>query len=150
MRVIGGFLMVLFFTAMPVFAQEQPPSADDIVSKMQSKLNLTQDQVTAITPIIEKYTSQREQLRQSAEDGTADRDSMRSQMKQLKEDEKQDLSQVLSADQLSQWEQMQGQMRKHGGDGNGGGSWGGGGRPQGNEGEGTGNMGGGDNPPPQN
>jgi len=140
-KALCGCLLVLFFTVMPVFAQEQPPSADDIVSKMQSKLNLTQDQVTAITPIIEKYTSQREQLRQSVEDGTADRNSMRSQMKQLREEEKQDLGQVLSADQLSQWEQFQGQMHKHGGDGNGGGSWGGG------QGHGDGA---GDNPPPQN
>jgi chromosome segregation ATPase len=138
--------MILFFTAMPLYAQDQssgdahqPPSADEIVSKMQSKLNLTQDQVTAITPIIEKYTSKREELRQSVEDGTADRDSMRSQMKELKADEGQELSQVLSADQLSQWQQMQSQGRhKHSGEG--GGESGG---------EGSGNGGGTDNPPPQ-
>ena len=76
---------------------------------MQSKLNLTQDQVAAVTPIIEKYSSKREELRQSMENGTADKDSIRSQMKQLKEDENQELSQVLSADQMSQWEQMQSQ-----------------------------------------
>ena len=74
---------------------------------MQSKLNLTPDQVTAITPIIEKYSSKREELRQSMEDGTADQDSLRSQMKQLKTDEQQELGQVLSADQMSQWKQMQ-------------------------------------------
>ena len=109
MKAICACLMFLFLTILPVFAQDQPPSADDIVSKMQSKLNLTQDQVAAITPIIEKYSSKREELRQSMEDGTADRDSMRSQMKQLKTDEDQELSQVLSSDQMSQFEQMQAQ-----------------------------------------
>jgi len=119
--------MVLSLMLGPAFGQDQPsgdehqpPSADQIVSMMQSKLNLTSDQVSAITPIIEKYSSKREELRQSMEDGTADRDSMRSQMKQLREDEKQELSQVLSTDQISQWEQMQ--KHKHGG-----GAWGSGG-----------------------
>jgi hypothetical protein len=122
MKITSLFLMVLFFTpplagVVPVFAQDQPPSeehqppsAEDIIAKMQSKLNLTQDQVNAITPIIEKYSSKREALRQSMEDGTADRDTIGSQMKQSKTDEKQELSQVLSADQMNQFEQM---MNRH-------------------------------------
>ena len=120
MKAIYGCLAVLFLSVMPVFAQEQPVSADDIVSKIQSKLNLTQDQASAITPIIEKYTSKRQELKQGVEDGTIERNDMRSQMKQLKEDEKQDLSQVLSADQISQWEQMQNQGHHHSDNGNGG------------------------------
>ena len=114
--------LLLLTLVLPAFAQDQAPSADDIVSKMQAALNLTSDQVSAITPIIEKYASQREELRQSVEDGTADRDSVRSQMKELRESEKQDLSQVLSSDQLSQWEklQAQGKHHKHGSDSSGG------------------------------
>lgn len=106
--------MVLFFIALPAFAQDQPPSeehqppsAGDIVSKMQSKLNLTQDQVTAVSPIIEKYSSKRQELRQGIEDGTTEEDSIRSQMKQLIADEHQELSQFLSSEQMGQWEQMQ-------------------------------------------
>src|SRR5271154_3149949 len=115
-------LMVLSFTLScmgmldPVFAQgqpagddRQPPSAEDIVAKMQSKLNLTQDQVTAVTPIIEKYSSKHQDLRKSMQDATADRDSMHAQMKQLKADEKQELSQVLSTDQMGQFDQMMNQ-----------------------------------------
>jgi len=113
MRKIYAFTMALCLIALPVFAQGEPPSAEDIVSKMQSKLSLTQDQVTAITPIVEKFTSKRQELRQGTEDGTIERGSMRNQMKQLKDEEKQELSQVLSADQLSQWEKMQRQMRQH-------------------------------------
>ena len=117
--------MVLFFTptlmgVVPVYAQDQqpgdghqPPSAEDIVAKMQSKLNLTQDQVAAVTPIIEKFSTKRDELRQSMEDGTADKESIHSQMKELREDEKQELSQVLSSDQISQWQQMQGHGHKH-------------------------------------
>ena len=72
MKMVYAFLIFLFLTARPVFAQDQPqgdekhqpPSADDIVTKMQSKLDLTQDQVAAVTPIIEEYSSKREELRQ--------------------------------------------------------------------------------------
>ena len=107
-------LVVILFSANSIFAQDQPPSADQIVSRMQSKLNLTQDQVTAITPIIEKYTAKRMELKQGVEDGTIDRHDMRDQMQELKADQKQELSQILNPDQLSQWETMQGhQMHQH-------------------------------------
>jgi hypothetical protein len=118
MKLLYACILGLFVSTVSVFAQDeqsggdhQPPSADQIVSMMQSKLSLTQDQVTAVTPIIEKYTSKREELRQSIQDGSADKDSIRGQMKQLKTDESQELSQVLSADQLSQWQQMMSQHR---------------------------------------
>src|SRR5580698_1055252 len=134
MRMKAAFacMMVVFMATVPVFAQDQPsgderqpPSAADIVAKMQSVLNLTQDQVTAITPIIEKYSSKRDELRQSMEDGTADKDSIHGQMKQLREDETQELSQVLSSDQISQWQQMQGHGHKHDSGGEAGGGEGG-------------------------
>ena len=132
MKFLSALLMIFCLAVMPGWAQDpsagdehQPPSADQIVAQMQAKLNLTQNQVTAITPIIEKYSSQREELRQRAEDGTADRDSMHAQMKQLTEDEKQELSQVLSADQMGQWEQMMSHARhkysSEGSENNGGG-----------------------------
>lgn len=119
MKMIYGLLMALFCGILPLYAQDQPPNADDIVVKMQSKLNLTQDQVTAITPIVEKYMAKHQELRQNMEDGTADKDSMRSQMKQLRASENQELSQFLSSDQMSQWEEMQSQAgHKHNSDSN--------------------------------
>ncbi|MBF0571083.1 MAG: hypothetical protein HQL12_04360 [Candidatus Omnitrophica bacterium] len=122
MKIVYTCLVVLFLINASVFAQDQSVSAGDIVSRIQSKLNLTQDQVAAVSPIIEKYSSKRRELWQSVKDKTADKESIHSQMKQLKEDEKQELSQVLSDDQLNQWEQMQGQGRhKHNGTGNGSG-----------------------------
>jgi septal ring factor EnvC (AmiA/AmiB activator) len=115
MKMVWACLIVLFLS-VPAFAQQEPPSAQDIIAKIQSKLNLTQDQVAAITPIVEKYSSKFAELHQNIENGSADHDSMRAQMKQLKEAEKQELSQVLSVDQLSQWGQMQGK-HKHKSDG---------------------------------
>ena len=131
MKMFYACLMVLFFAIIPAFAQEHSPSIADIVAKMQAKLNLTQDQINAITPIIEKYSPKREKLRQSMEDGAKDKDAVRIQSKQLKADEKQELSQVLSADQLSQWERMQNQDRRRHNEG----------QAQHNGAEGTGNIG---------
>jgi hypothetical protein len=123
MKSVGAFLIFLLLTTMPVFAQDpaddghQPPSAVDIVTMMQSKLSLTQDQVSAVTPIIEKYSAKREKLHQSMEDGTADRDSLRIQMKQIRVDEGQELSQVLSAEQMSQWKSLMAKTKhKRGGE----------------------------------
>jgi hypothetical protein len=120
MRISVFFVVMaaLFFVqplvrAVPVFAQEEPPSADDIVAKMQSKLNLTQDQVNAVSPIIGAYSSKRQDILQSIEKGTADKVSIRSQMKQLKQDERRELSQVLSSNQISQWNKMQSQQGRH-------------------------------------
>lgn len=156
MKTVYIYLILMFcaFSIIgmgPVFAQDQPsgdeqhqpPSADEIVAKMQTKLNLTADQVSAIAPIIEKYSSQREELMQNVQDGTADHDTLRIQMKKIRENEKQELGEVLSEDQLGQWEKMQKQHRNS----SGGGSWGSGdGQAQGNAAEGTGHINeGGDN-----
>jgi len=112
MKMLLVSLAALLILIQPGFAQDQqPPSADEIVSKMQSKLGLTPDQVSAITPIIEKYASKFQELRQSMEDGTADDDTVHGQMKQLRADESQELGQVLSSDQLKQWKSLQAQHR---------------------------------------
>jgi len=114
-KVLG--LMILLFLTVPAMAQQEPPSADQIIARMQSKLNLTQDQVAAVKPIIEKYSSEREELRQTMDDGTADRDTIRTQMKQLREAETKDLSQVLSSQQMGFWKQMMAKHKHPGGEG---------------------------------
>ncbi|MBF0511297.1 MAG: hypothetical protein HQL13_03110 [Candidatus Omnitrophica bacterium] len=108
------FLFIFGFILMitPCFAQDRVISADEIVSKMQVKLHLTQDQMTAVKPIIEKFLSKREELKSSMEDGTNDKDKIKGEMKQLRLDEAQELGQVLSAAQLSQWKQMQKSLRQ--------------------------------------
>ena len=131
---IGGVLLVFLFVTMPVYAQEQGSktatndsggliptttidgrrrhdTTADAVAKLQSQLNLTPDQVTAITPIIGKYISKRQELRQSAKDGTLDKGDMHGQLEQLREDENQELAQILSQDQMSQWSNMQNHAR---------------------------------------
>ena len=107
MKIISACSMILFLTAMPVFAKQQL-SHDEMAAKMQSKLNLTPDQMAAVKPIFAKYASKRKALRQSIQNG-GDRSSIRNQMKQLRADENQELSQFLSQEQMAQFKHMQSQ-----------------------------------------
>ncbi len=98
--------MLLCLFSAQVLAQDQAPSPDQMITQMQSKLNLSKDQVAAITPIIQKYIPQFEELLQSMGDGTSDPNDIRQQMRKLRQEEKQELSQVLSEQQLSQWQSL--------------------------------------------
>jgi len=104
-RVILSTALVLFLAA-PVYAQEQR-SADDIVQKMTTELNLTPEQASAIKPIIEDNMAKRQALMNSSTDKSAIKD----QMTQLKQDENQKLSQVLSADQMATLNSLKEQNR---------------------------------------
>ena len=54
MNLIYGFLIILFIGAMPAFAQERQ-STNDIITKMKTALNLSDDQVANITQVIDRY-----------------------------------------------------------------------------------------------
>jgi len=111
-KTMSGVFVALLFVTMPVYAQGQgSKSTADVVAKLQSQLNLTPDQVTSVTPIIEKYISKRKEIQQSLKDGALDKGSMHAQLEQLREDENQELSQILSQDQMSQWSNMQNHTR---------------------------------------
>jgi hypothetical protein len=111
--------MMLFLAASPAFAQDLSPvpSVEEVIGKMKEKLELTQDQVSAVTPIIEKYTSKFQDLKQSMGENK-DLENLSAQMKKLLKDEGQELSQFLSLEQMRLWKSMQhARRRKHGIDG---------------------------------
>lgn len=106
--ILAGFLAAFLWVTMSVCAQAtgfQSPS--EIIAQMQSKLVLEPDQVTAITPIIEKYASKRQEFRQEMKAGTLDKAAMRGGWEKLRGDENAELSSILSQDQMNQWRNMQ-------------------------------------------
>ena len=109
MKLIYG-LLILLITTIPAFAQT-PPSANDIVLKMQHDLNLSQDQVANITQVIQRYVDASNDLQKSIEDGTINQSAIDSQKQQLKAAEEQGLSQYLRSDQLYAWRQMKQQNK---------------------------------------
>ena len=97
-------LAVLLFTAGLSSAQQQgqppsPPSASDMVSKMKQELNLTDEQVSQVTPIIQEEVNQMQSLMSQV----ADRDAVKSQIDALHQSTEAKLAQYLTPDQLTQW-----------------------------------------------
>ncbi len=109
MKVIYGFLIILFMTIIPAFAQ-QSLSSNDIVAKMKTQLDLQDDQVANITPIIDKYALAFQDLQKSIADGNMNQSAIDSQRQGIEEEETQELSVYLKPYQLSEWRAMQSQM----------------------------------------
>lgn len=76
-----------------------PPSASDIVAKMQKELDLTGEQVKNITPIIESEIKQMQAIMAQK----ADRDQMKNKMEALHKETETQLSHYLSPEQLAKW-----------------------------------------------
>jgi len=90
-------------------------STDEIVVKatdaamfqITANLKLPQDQINAIRPIITDNIIKVRKLQQSVEDGTIDSKAMYDQRQQLMREEYQELSHIISSDQLKVWINMQ-------------------------------------------
>ena len=99
----------LVLTASLSLARELK-DAHELMSQMQEFLDLQEDQVSNITPIIERYTALFQALQKSIDDNTINPSSMDNQRQNLEDQETQEISQYLKPDQLSRWRQMQSQM----------------------------------------
>jgi hypothetical protein len=111
MKKIYGGILVLLFSSISVSAYQQPSDVSEFVIKMQQRLRLTPDQVMAVTPIVEKYSFKYQEHQLNLENRLAAKATLR-RIKKLKEEEKQELSQVLSMDQLNKWIRMQKEKRR--------------------------------------
>ncbi len=104
-----GMLALSIGFAAQVYAQEQI-TADDMVAKMKAGLNLSDDQVSSIKPIVEEGMTKRQELREGMS-GTGDRSAIHAQMEELRQDENEKFSKILTPDQMTQWNDMQAQMQ---------------------------------------
>jgi len=103
-RIWGLCLAVFFAVSFFSFAQADTSSVDDIVTKMKTELNLTQQQIDAIKPIIQGYVTARKQLIKSfRQQGLMDKDALKNKIDQLKSVERQKLGQILGQDQMNKW-----------------------------------------------
>lgn len=117
---VGIVLMgVLLLAAGNVFAQRgpggggqppSPPSASDLVSRMKTALNLTDDQASQVTTIIQNEISQMESLMKSGNP-----ESGRTQMESIHQQTESKLAEVLTAEQLTKWKSSMSQKPQGGG-----------------------------------
>jgi hypothetical protein len=97
-------LFVLYILILPTQSQAGILSCDDIVTKMNTELKLTQQQSDAVRPIVQQYVTARKQLILSfRQQLLTDKDAINSQMDQLKTVERHKLARVFSQDQMSKW-----------------------------------------------
>ena len=89
-QVLGAFILFFFLAASAYAKQKDQPehllTADQIVAKMKVQLGLSDEQLVEVKPIIEGHLAQEEQL---------------------KLEEKQQLSKVLTGQQLYTWNFLQ-------------------------------------------
>ena len=85
-------------------ASEEQLSTDEIIAKMKTQVNLTQQQVDALKPIIENNIIRRQQLMQDLKkEGVTDKSIIQNTMEQLEKDKNQKIAQVLTKDQMDKW-----------------------------------------------
>jgi hypothetical protein len=103
----AGFLFCLFaFT--PAIAQDAQ-NTNDIISRMQHDLNLSDDQVAGVTQVVERYAMASADLQKSIDDGTMNPSAVDSQKQQIKSQEEQGISQYLRPDQVYKWSAIEAQ-----------------------------------------
>ena len=67
---------------------------------MKSDLNLTPEQVNAVKPIIEQNMTKQKELLDNLKQQRADENTIRNQMEQLSQERNQQLSMILSQEQM--------------------------------------------------
>ncbi len=102
----GGILFLMMITS--VFAKGASTTIDDIISKMKIELNLTDNQVIAIKPIVKKSVLKRQELLASLEgESIVNKKSVKIAMRKIRDEENQQLSQILNQEQMDKRIQKQ-------------------------------------------
>lgn len=93
----------------------QKMNTDNMFQKMKTDLNLTQAQADAVKPIIEQNATKRKALMESLKQQGADKDTIRNQMEQLNQERDQQLSKILSPDQMDKLKTIKSERQHKGG-----------------------------------
>jgi hypothetical protein len=101
-----GIFIIFFLISTASFAKEDV-SSSAILAKLQYQLDLQEDQINNVTPIIEKYAVAFHDLQTSIDDGTINPSAVDTQWQGLEDQETQDLSQYLKPYQLGEWRRLQ-------------------------------------------
>ena len=108
MRRAIGILIVIFSMAVSGHAQGyQQPSADDIIKKMKEQIDLTDQEASQVKPIIESDIQQKQAIKDQANNQGTDQETVKTQLRQLRNDTESQLSRYLSQEQMTQWKDYQ-------------------------------------------
>ena len=106
-KIIATYILISFFSsAILIYAQEEQ-NTDEVLAKMKIKLNLTQVQAAATKPIIEEYSDKYQHLTQNSGQLFTNKRSVNIRIEQLRREEDEKLSQILTPDQMKEWDQRE-------------------------------------------
>ncbi len=121
LALIGFVLWLAAIGGLPVTAANAAPGGphssnpEQRLAQMQIKLDLTDEQMEQIRPILEDQAAKAQDIRNQYQG--QDRRRMRAEMRELREETRTALSRVLTAEQLAKWQQLRDERqrkRQHG------------------------------------
>ena len=112
--ILGVLCITAAGTAFPQQGEHQQMSAGDIVAKMKDNLNLTDEQVNQITPIIEENSQQKQALMEQAKSSGSGFSAVKDQMVALRQSLESKLAQYLTPEQLEKWKNSMQQRHSEG------------------------------------
>ncbi|GEM_PF-3155987 len=108
-KIIALLLVSFFVLAGTAYAKEQQPlTAEDVVAKMTTELNLTDEQVKAVAPIVRESILKRRAFLESVEgEFVTDKENIKLKMAKFQREENQKLSEILSEEQMQKLKEKQ-------------------------------------------
>ena len=110
--IVFACLIGIVMTAFPAWAKDDERSPSSILARLQYELDLQEDQINNITPVIEKYAVAFHDLQASINDGSINPTSIPTQWQGLEDAETQEISGFLKPYQLTEWRRLQSQIYK--------------------------------------
>ena len=105
-------IILTLIQAMPAMAFREKPCQDpeQIIATMQERLNLTDEQVEQIRPIVyEQSENRRELFEKYRSQGRQGRSAMREEMQEMRSETDARLAEILSDQQLQEYQKIQNQ-----------------------------------------
>ena len=101
-------IMAVVGLAGCAWAQDEEARLNNTLANMKAELQLTQEQVSAVRPVMQEYDSRRQELKQrQKEDMSIDDQTIADQTARLNEEEAQALGKVLDPEQMKKWKNKQ-------------------------------------------
>ncbi len=120
--VISGYILFfpVIFMMQPAVVQARNASnmntsTDEIMSRLKTRLNLTEDQEAKLRPVIEESIRKRQKI---VEDGSDDKKAMRSQLQELRWSTDMQIGKILTEDQMKEYQNLREEQREKSGDNN--------------------------------
>ncbi len=106
-KIIGCFLVLFFLLLSSVYAQGHQ-SLNDVLQRMKTEANLTDDEVEAIKPIVKENMKKRQSFFESiAGEASPSKSNIKNAIRAFKKEMNQELSKILSQEKMEKLKEKQ-------------------------------------------